>query len=237
KEVTDPNLGVTQYGYNGLGALIQVSDPRSLVTGYTVDGLGNLTQQVSPDTGTTTNTYDAAGNLLTQIDAKGQVTTYAYDALNRVTLITFYDGSKQSYAYDQGTNSIGRLSPITETDPANQLTSAIAYNYDQHGRVTSETRTVGGVQYVVGYHYDASGRLDQLTYPSGRTLSYTFDSLGRVSAMNTTKSGEEAQSVISNVAYHPFGGVKSYTLGNGQQYTRSIDLDGRIASYTLGAQS
>jgi len=31
--------------------------------------------------------------------------------------------------------------------------------------------------------------------------------------------------------------VKGYTLGNGQAYTRGIDLDGRIASYTLGAQS
>jgi YD repeat-containing protein len=237
KQVTDPNLSVTQYAYNGLDALTQVTDPRSLVTGYTVDGLGNLTQQVSPDTGTTTNTYDAAGNVLTQTDAKGQITSYAYDALNRVTLITFHDGAKQSYAYDQGTNGIGRLSSITETDPANQVTSVIAYAYDQHGRVTSETRTVGGVQYVVGYHYDSSGRLDQLAYPSGRTVSYTFDSLGRASAISTQKPGDQAQTVVSNVAYHPFGGVKAYTLGNGQQYARSIDLDGRIASYTLGAQS
>jgi len=30
--------------------------------------------------------------------------------------------------------------------------------------------------------------------------------------------------------------VKSYTLGNGQSYTRSYDLDGRIASYSLGSQ-
>jgi RHS repeat-associated protein len=43
--------------------------------------------------------------------------------------------------------------------------------------------------------------------------------------------------IASNVAYQPFGGVKSYTLGNGQGYTRSYDGDGRIASYSLGAQS
>jgi YD repeat-containing protein len=42
---------------------------------------------------------------------------------------------------------------------------------------------------------------------------------------------------VQNVAYHPFGGVKGFTLGNGQVYARGIDLDGRIASYTLGAQS
>ena len=52
--------------------------------------------------------------------------TYAYDALNRVTLITFHDGSRQAYAYDQGANGIGRLSSITETNAANQVTSVIA---------------------------------------------------------------------------------------------------------------
>jgi YD repeat-containing protein len=235
KQVTDPGLGVTQYGYNGLDALVSVSDPRSLVTGYTVDGLGNLNQQVSPDTGTTTNTYDAAGNLLTQTDAKGQVTTYAYDALNRVTLITFHDGSKQQYAYDAGANGIGRLASITERDPANQQTNKTSYAYDSHGRVATLSTEHAGITYNVGYAYSA-GRLAVLSYPSGRTVSYGFDSAGRVSQAYTTKDGQ-THAVFLGVSYHPFGGVKAYTLGNGQAYVRGIDLDGRIGSYTLGAQS
>ena len=234
--VTDAGVGVTQYGYNSLDALTQVTDPRNLVTGYSINGLGNLTQQSSPDTGSTVNTYDAAGNLLTQTDAKGQATTYTYDALNRVTLITFNDGSKQSYSYDQGANGIGHLTSITEMNPANQVTSQIAYAYDLHGRVTGETRTVGGVQYVLAYAYDSAGRLTGLTYPSGRTVTYTFDGLGRVNQVTTTKDSQ-SQVVVSSVLYQPFGGVKGYTLGNGQVYSRGIDLDGRIASYTLGAQS
>jgi YD repeat-containing protein len=236
RQVTSPApiSAVTTYAYNGLDALTQVTDPRDLVTGYTVDGLGNLTLQSSPDTGNTSSMHDAAGNLRTQTDAKGQVTTYAYDAMNRVTLITFHDGSRQAYSYDQGSNGVGRLSSITESDAADQVTSALAYAYDAHGRVTSETRTVAGTQYATGYGYDTAGRLAGLTYPSGRTVTYTFDSLGRVSAVNTTKEAQ-TQPVVSNVAYHPFGGVKSFTLGNGQSYTRSYDPDGRIASYTLGA--
>lgn len=235
-QLTDPGLGVTQYAYNGLDALTQVTDPRTLATAYTVDGLGNLTLQASPDTGNTVNTYDAAGNLLTQTDAKNQVTTYAYDALNRVTLITFHDGSKQAYAYDQNQNGIGRLSSITETNPANQVTSVIAYVYDAHGRVTSDTRTVGGVQYAVGYTYDSAGRLSAMSYPGGRSVSYGFDPLGRVNQIVATKAGA-SQVVVQNVIYHPFGGVKSFVLGNGQAYSRSIDLDGRVASYSLGAKS
>jgi YD repeat-containing protein len=117
------------------------------------------------------------------------------------------------------------------------VTSVIAYGYDAHGRVTSDTREVAGVQYLLAYRYDSAGRLDQLTYPSGRTVNQAFDGLGRVSAVTTTKPGEQAQNVVTGVTYLPFGGVRGYTLGNGQVYTRGIDLDGRIASYTLGTQS
>jgi len=235
--VTDPNNGQTQYSYNGLDQLSAVTDPRNLATSYSYDGLANLNSQQSPDTGSTVNTYDAAGNLLTQTDAKGQVTTYAYDALNRVASITFADASKQTYAYDQGTNGIGRLSTITETDPQSQVTSLLAYAYDSHGRTVSETRTINGIAYVTGYSYDSAGRLSGLTYPSGRTVAYSFDALGRVSQVSTTPLGGAAQVVASGITYQPFGGVKSYTLGNGQTYTRGFDLDGRIASYNLGAQS
>lgn len=233
EQVTDPALGVTRYGYDGLDALTQVSDPRGLVTGYLLDGLGNLALKSSPDTGNTASTHDAAGNLLTHTDAKGQVTAYAYDALSRVTRITFDDGSTQAYAYDQGANGRGRLSSITEIDPASQPVSVVAYAYDPHGRVTSETRTVAGVQYVLGYDYDPAGRLAGLVYPSGRRVAYEFDALGRVSGVTTTKDGE-TQAVASDVSYHPFGGVKAFTLGNGQRYARTHDQDGRITSYTLG---
>ncbi|MGH9890733.1 MAG: DUF6531 domain-containing protein, partial [bacterium] len=232
--VTDPNSGQVNYGYNALDQLTSVTDPRTLVTSYGYNGLGDLNQQVSPDTGTTANTYDSAGNLATSTDAKGQVTTYAYDALNRVTLITFHDGSKQTYAYDQGINGIGRLAPITETDPGNQITSQIAYAYDSHGRVTSESRTLAGQSYVTAYSYDSFGRMSGLTYPSGRTVTYAFDALGRVNQVSTTKPGESAQVVVQNVTYHPFGGVKGFAFGNGQTYARGYDQDGRIASYTLG---
>ena len=233
-KVTDPNAGVTAYGYNGLDALTSVIDPRGLMTGYAVDGLGNLAMQTSPDTGVTANTYDAAGNLLTRTDAKGQTTTYAYDALNRVTSISFHDGSRQTYLYDQGANSLGRLSAITETNPAQEVTSQIAYDYDPHGRVTSETRNIGGQSHVTAYGYDAAGRLSAMTYPSGRNVAYTFDPLGRINQITTTGNGQTAV-VVQGVYYHPFGGVKGFTFGNGQVYSRTVDQDGRIASYTLGA--
>ena len=238
RQVTSPApiLAVTQYGYNGLDALTSVRDPRGLVTSYSVDGLGNVVQQLSPDTGSTASVYDAAGNLLSQTDAKNQTTQYAYDAVNRIMNITFHDGARHSFGYDQGPNAAGRLSSIAEINPADQVTSSIHYTYDLQGRITSETRMVAGVAHFMAYRYDAFGRLDQLTYPSGRTVNYTFDPLGRASSITTTKSGGQQQTVVTGATYHPFGGVKGYTFGNGQAYSRGIDQDGRISAYTLGAQ-
>ncbi|HKW36901.1 MAG TPA: hypothetical protein VJO54_03745 [Burkholderiales bacterium] len=238
-QVTDPGNGITRYTYNGIDRLVAVSDPRNLTTSYAYDGLANLNTQTSPDTGLTQNTYDAAGNLLSQHDAKNQLTSYAYDALNRVTSIGFADGSKQSYGYDQGANGLGRLTFFAETDPLAQITIVHDYAYDPHGRVLTENRSINGVNYAFGYNYDAAGRLAGMTYPSGRTVAYGFDAAGRISQVSATAAidlGGATQVVASNITYQPFGGVKSYVLGNGQIYSRAYDLDGRIASYGLGGQ-
>jgi YD repeat-containing protein len=237
--VTDPAGGVTRYVYDGIDQLVAVSGPRNLTTSYNYDGLANLNAQTSPDTGGTVNTYDSAGNLLIQTDAKGQTTSYAYDALNRVTSIRFADGSKQDYGYDQGTNGLGRLTFFAETNPAAKITIVHDYAYDAHGRPVLENRTMNGVNYAFGYAYDAAGRLAGLAYPSGRTVTYGFDALGRINQVSTTAlpaAGGATQIVASNILYQPFGGVKSYQLGNGQIYSRSYDQDGRIASYGAGSQ-
>jgi YD repeat-containing protein len=228
--VTDPNAGQVNYGYNALDQLTSVSDPRSLVTSYNYDGLNNLNQLVSPDTGTTVNTYDAAGNLLTQTDAKGQVTTYVYDALNRVTSIVYQGGATHSYQFDQGVNGKGRLTQVTEPNSTTQ------YAYDQKGRLLTETRTINAVAYVTAYSYDAAGRMTGMTYPSGRQVTYTLDSLGRIQAISTTKDGNTLP-VVSSVAYRPFGPAQGFTFGNNQTYTRGFDQDGRVASYTLAVQT
>jgi len=228
--VTDPNSGQVNYGYNPLDQMVSVADPRSLATTYAYDALDNLNQLSSPDTGATVNTYDAAGNLLTSTDAKGQLTTYSYDALNRVTQIAYQGGLTHSYQYDQGSYGKGRLTKVTDPSGVTDMV------YDQKGRLTSEARTIAGVTYTTSYSYDSAGRMTGITYPSGRQVAYTLDSLGRIQQVATTKDSL-TQTVINNVAYRPFGPTRAYTFGNGQTYTRGFDQDGRIASYTLANQT
>jgi YD repeat-containing protein len=208
KDVTDPASGLVQYKYNGQDALVQVIDPRTLSTDYSVDGLGNLFCQKSPDTGDTymgdscatgANGFDAAGNVLKRTDQKAQVTTFSYDALNRALVITFGAGSKNEirneYGYDQGLYGLGRLTSIVEKDSAGQPTVSTGYAYDQKGRVITQTRTIAGNPnpFITSYRYDAFGRMDRVTYPSGRTVSYFFDAMGRPS---------QVLPVVSGVQYH-----------------------------------
>jgi len=230
--ITDPAGGQTVMGYNGQDRVTQVTDARSLVTGYTIDGLGNLTQLASPDTGTTTQAFDAAGNRTSRTDARGQAATTQYDALNRPTQVTYGDGRQETYTWDQGTNGLGRLSLIQESEGGN-VTATIGYGYDAWGRIVSETRTLAGQTYVTNYRY-AAGRLTGITYPSGRSLDYALDGAGRIQAITLTDNGV-VRTVASQIQYHPFGGVKSYVTAAGQTVSRSQDQDGRIAAYTLGS--
>jgi YD repeat-containing protein len=231
-QVRDELSGFIRYSYDPLDQLTQVVDQRNLTTRYTVDGLGNVSQVQSPDTGTANSDFDAAGNLLTRTDAKGQVASYTYDALNRVTSIS-YSGDPSlnvAFTYDQGTNGIGRLTGVTDN------TGTMTYSFEAHGRLASEFKTVGGVAYLTSYAYDTAGRLTDITYPSGRQVSYSRDGLGRINGVTTTMNNV-TQTLLTGVSYRPFGPEQVLTFGNNQTYTRGFDQDGRIASYTLPGQT
>lgn len=229
---TTPNtqLGTIQYQYNAIDQVTAVTDPRNLTTNYSPNAYGEVLTLSSPDTGSTTNTYDHAGNLTTKLDAKGQLTTYSYDALNRLIQAAYTGGQTITYHYDQGANGTGRLTSITDS------TGTTAYGYDARGRVVSDARTINAVTYTTTYAYNTAGQLSGVAYPTGLVLTYVRDGLGRVNQISSTKNSQ-TQVLASNITYQPFGGVKSFTFGNGSTYTRGFDTDNRLASYSLGTQT
>lgn len=228
-------LGTITTQYNAIDQVVGVTDPRNLLTSYNPNAFGDTLTLTSPDTGVTSNTFDEVGNLKSKTDAKGQTTAYSYDALNRLTQIQYANASQViesqvTYSYDQGTNGLGRLTGITDS------TGSIAYGYDALGHVTSEARSISGFVYTTAYAYNDAGQLSGVAYPTGLVLTYTRDSLGRLSSITATKNNLP-QILASNITYLPFSGVQSFTFGNGSTYTRGFDTDARLSSYTLGTKT
>ena len=232
-KITDALTGITQYGYNGIDHLVSVSDPRTLVTSYAVDGLDNQKQLVSPDTGTTNSTYDAAGNLKTRTDARSKISTYSYDALNCVTGVTFSDTTPAiAYLYDDiasGNYGKGHLTKLTDA------TGLTEYTYDIQGRLIQKKQTTGtGVNlkvHTTSTTYNAStGRLDSLTYPSAKVVSYTYDVQGRIASIAVN-----GIALVGSISYQPFGPAKSWMWSGGPLQSRAFDLDGRQTSYPYTA--
>jgi RHS repeat-associated protein len=65
-----------------------------------------------------------------------------------------------------------------------------------------------------------------MTYPSGRIVTYSRDSLGRVSGVTTKKdSSSSTVTLASSVAYQPFGPLNGLTYGNGLVLTKTYTTD------------
>ena len=235
----DAAAGLTRYDYNALDQLTQVTDPNNVATQYTRNALGDLKQQTSKDSGTTQNSYDMAGNLTSRTDAKGQIASYTYDALNRLTRASYpataNSGTLQiDYQYDSGTNAIGQLTRVTETEN-NVVVAFSTYSYNVHNKLASMTRSMNAaiLPATTSYRYDNAGRLIGLTYPSGRSVDYTLDSIGRIAQITTNQDGI-TQTVVNAVTYAGFDATPSiYILGNGRLVNRTTDQEGNLSSYTL----
>ena len=217
---TDPGNGITAFAYDAEDNITSVTDPRNLTTSYSYNGLGDLTSQVSPDTGTTTNTYDSAGNLATSTDARGAVATYGYDALNRVTTIAYsLNGTTDqtlSFTYDQGSDGIGHLTGVSDAN------HSASFSYDALGEMTGMSQTAAGITRSISYGY-TNGDVTSMTTPSGQTVTYGYNADHEV-----TSIGVNGTTVLSNVAYEPFGPVDGWTWGNGSAFSRTFNGDGLI---------
>jgi RHS repeat-associated protein len=236
--VTDPLSKTTTFGYNSQDTRISVKDPRGLTTSSVTNGFGEVIQEVSPDRGTTVYYRDAAGNVTYSYDARGPlpsgigVATFAYDALNREISRTYpnYSSEDMTFSYDStagGNKGIGRLTGYTDESGQTTLT------YDERGNVTNKTRTIGTFVYSTTYAYDKADHVTKEIYPSGRIVTFVYDSAGRVGTVTTYRGGVNT-TLASGIDWLPFGPVKGLDLGNGVVSTFTYDQDYRETGIDTG---
>ncbi|WP_372720470.1 RHS repeat-associated core domain-containing protein [Immundisolibacter sp.] len=229
-QMVDPLGGTSSTSYNGQARPNIVTAPNGATTTYTYNGLGDLLSELSPDRGTTNMTYDAAGNLKTRVDARGVTRTYTYDALNRLKSETDSSGGWYTYTYDNVngcSNGIGRLCKVNDSVSTGQRYTVFAY--DVHGWVSSETRVQSGITYITRYTYDAAGRQQTITYPTGLVVAYSRDSAGRITAITA-----DGSPIVQSLTYDAAGAPRSQTLGNGLVETIDVDQDGQRTGHAIG---
>ena len=229
--IEDPN-GLnyqTVYQYDALDNLRSVNQGSQTRT-FAYDSLSRLTQAFNPESGTVSYLYDSNGNLTSKTDARSIVTNYQYDALNRLTQRSYSDSTPSvTYAYDSAAVpfSKGRLASVISS-----ASSQYFDEYDPLGRVKSSRQTTDSQTYSFSYGYDLAGNLTSETYPSGRLITTSYDSAGRISGLSGQNPGEGMKNYVSTISYEAHGAMKAMALGNG--LWEHADFNSRLQPTEIG---
>lgn len=158
-----PDGGLTRFDRDGFGRLTQVTAPNAAKTRYVHDDFGRVVREQNPDRGMLRFAYDAADNLIARTDARGVTVRYSYDAADRLIGIDRREG-RTVLRYERS-----RLIEIAGPESSEE------FEYDSDGQVHRHVRTVDGHRFTTTNTYDALGRLQRRTLPSGEILHYTYD--------------------------------------------------------------
>ncbi len=188
--------------YDGDGNRTAFTDPTGTTTRYTRDAAGRVVKVSNPLLGDAAFTHDPSGRITTAtagdlvqewVYRGGNLsehtrTTTADNGTNPpgtadVTLIGREDGgritglSRNGAVTRYGYDTAGQMVSATTTDShnASAAASVMGWEYDAGGRLLRETTPTG----TRTYSYDAAGQLLALTDPDGARTEYVYDGLGR----------------------------------------------------------
>ena len=166
-----------------------VRDAENRISTQTLDAEGRLATVTMATGGTASYTYTAFGELATLTDANGIRTALTYDERGLPVTVNSPDAGLRTSSY----NAFGEL--LSQSD-ASTPANVISFAYDQLGRLLQ--RNDAGLGLTTWEFNGASGPLLGLpsrvtgpvgTIPSGFSETYSYDGLGRRTAVTTTLEG------------------------------------------------
>lgn len=183
-----------------------VRDAENRITTHTLDAEGRLATVTSATGGTASYSYTAFGELATITDPNGSRTTLSYDERGLPVAVDSPDSGRRTSDY----NAFGEL--VAQRDAATPA-NLIGFSYDQLGRLVR--RDDSGKGTTTWEFHQAAGPLLGLpsrvtgpvgTNPAGFSEQYTYDSLGRRTAVTTTLDGAAH---VTNYGWDALGRVTS----------------------------
>jgi YD repeat-containing protein len=158
--------------------------------------------------------YDANANLTQKTDARGVVSTYVYDALNRNTTIDYSDTASINpdvkWFYDGATNGKGRFWYFYkggDFSTGSNVDHKAIDSYDAFGRPTVQRQLfkLNGTwspTYQISRGYNLAGAVTSQTYPSGHTVSYSYDVAGRTTSFSGNLGDGVTRTYASSFIYN-----------------------------------
>jgi RHS repeat-associated protein len=236
------NFSRGQIGYSyhpTTGRLQSITAPGQSLS-YTWDGFLPLSETATGEvSGTVSRTYD--NNFwVKSIAVNGQAVAYEYDKDGLVTKagdMTITRDPQNGLITD---TALGVVTTHREYTTFGELKSEVAsvngapvfstsYLRDALGRITEKTETIEGVTTTYGYHYDDSGRLDEVKTNGTVTARYRYDENGnRLSKW--TPDGEETGTYDAQDRMVTYGGASYEYTANGE--LKSKTENGATTHYT-----
>ncbi len=224
----DPTLGepAVTFSYTATGQRRSMSDA-SGTTNYTYDLRDRLLTKQTPQ-GTLTYGYDPTGGLVSMrsSNADGVSVDYAYDDASRLEKVTDnrLGATTTAYTYD----AVGNLKSDVRTNGVRA-----DYTYNPLNRLTGLTVGRGGATQVsYTYTHDRTGRRLSATEHDGRTVSYTYDSLYRLTREAVSGSPSPAANGTADYTYDAVSNRLSRisSLAGVLSATSSYDANDRLTS-------
>jgi RHS repeat-associated protein len=165
-----PGETTVSHTYTSTGKYLTTADA-SGTTNYNYDNMDRLTAKATPE-GTLNYTYDAADHVasIASLNSNGASVSYTYDDLDRLSTVTdnrLSGPNTTTYSYDSANN-------VATVNYPNGVQST--FSYDTQNRVTGLTSQVSGYT----YHRGATGNLTSATESTGRTVSWSYDGIYRL---------------------------------------------------------
>ncbi|MFH1652489.1 MAG: apolipoprotein N-acyltransferase [Pseudomonadota bacterium] len=222
QELTDNGAGsgsktgeiVTKYAWDTNSRLASITDAKNHTTEFTYDALNRRIKTIMADGSAYQSKYDRNSNVIETQDPAGFIVNFVYDSSNyltqkRIELGSTYIGS-ELFEY----NGVGNMVKAVNMDDSDQTISTVLQTYDSLGNLLKEEQNGKSVT----SKYDIKGRRERLTYPSGKVLNFTHDTIDRVTNIDDTKIGK-----LSQMTWINRGQVGKMEYLNGTSVTKEYD--------------